>query len=67
MIQLKKEFKWLSSHPEERLNYLGEYIAVVGTKIIAHGKDPVKVLEKAKKYSPDPFLAKVPRKGAMIV
>lgn len=64
---MKKEFRWLSSHPKERLKHSGEYIAVVGTRIISHGKDPVKVLEKAKKYSSDPFLAKVPRKGAMIV
>ena len=67
MILLKKEFNWLSSHPKERFKYSGEYIAVVGTRIIAHGKDPIIVLKKAKKYSPDPFLAKVPRKGAMIV
>ena len=64
---MKKEFKWLSNHPKERFKYPGEYIAVVGTKIISHGKDPVIVLNKAKKYSSDPFLAKVPRRGAMIV
>jgi hypothetical protein len=67
VIPLKKEFNWLSSHPKERIKYAGEYIAVVGTRIVAHGKDPVIVIEKAKKYSPDPFLAKAPRRGAMIV
>lgn len=67
MIELKKEFNWLSSHPKERIKYAGEYIAVVGTSIVAHGKDPEAVLKKARKHSPDPFLAKAPRKGAMIV
>lgn len=40
---------------------------IVGNKIIAHGKDPAKVLERGKKYSSDPFLAKVPKEGAMVV
>lgn len=64
---MNREFIWLSNHPKERLKYPGEYIVIVGNKIIAHGKDPVKVLERGRKYSSDPFLAKVPKEGAMIV
>jgi len=34
-----KEFEWLGKHPDEKIKYKGEYIAVVGEKIVAHGKD----------------------------
>jgi len=40
--------------------YTGQYIAVVGKKIVAHGYDFEKVYEKAKKYGENPLFDKVP-------
>ncbi|MCH8319325.1 MAG: hypothetical protein IIA88_12695, partial [Bacteroidetes bacterium] len=34
-----KEYLWLCDHPEEEAKYRGEWIAVVGEKIVAHGKN----------------------------
>lgn len=62
-----KESIWLTSHPEERLKYKGEYIAVVGEQIVAHGTDFVEVIEKAKKISDDPLIDKVPKWDVMVV
>ncbi|MFH1563989.1 MAG: DUF5678 domain-containing protein [Nitrospirota bacterium] len=62
------ELEWLSRHPEEEAKYRGEYIAIVGEKIVAHGKDPKTIIEEAKKISHRPLIAKVPlREGLMIV
>lgn len=62
------EIEWLSRHPEEEAKYRGEYIAVVGEKIVAHGKDPKTIIEQAKKISPKPLIAKVPlREGLMVI
>ena len=54
-----KEFEWLMSHPEIEERYVGEYIGIVGNKIVAHGKDFKKVLEEAEKVSKEPFIHKV--------
>lgn len=44
-----KEFEYLVSHPEIEKKYAGEYIAIVGSRVVAHGKDFKKVLEEAEK------------------
>lgn len=62
-----KESNWLALHPEEEANYKGEYIAVVGEKIIAHGDDFIEVIEKGKKWSNDPLIVKVPKWEVMAV
>ena len=41
------EFNWLIAHPEEAQKYAGEYIALVGESIVAHGKDFKAVLAAA--------------------
>ena len=46
---LPKEYDWLLSHPEIETEYPGEYIAIVGEEVVAHGKDFRKVLEEAEK------------------
>ena len=45
--------------------YEGEYVAIIGDKIIAHGKDVKKVYQDAKSKFPKNivFLGQVPRKG----
>ena len=62
-----KEFEWLGKHPDEEEKYKGEYIAVVGEQIVAHGKDPKFVIETARKLSPNPLIAKVPKGEIMVV
>ncbi len=62
-----KEFEWLGKHPGEKARYKGEYIAVVGERIVSHGKDPKVVIEEAKKLSPKPLIAKVPKSELMII
>lgn len=55
-----KEYDWLLAHPEIELQYAGQYIAIVGESVVAHGEDFAAVLEKAEKYG-EPFIHKVPR------
>ncbi|MEW6685834.1 MAG: DUF5678 domain-containing protein [Candidatus Edwardsbacteria bacterium] len=54
-----KELNWLLSHPEIEEKYIGEYIAIVDDKIVAHGKDFKKVLEEAGKKGKEAFIYKV--------
>ena len=55
-----KEHNWLSEHPEETLRYAGEYIAVVGEEIVAHGKTVGEVLKVARaKTGKNPLIDKV--------
>lgn len=48
--------------------YLGEWIAICGEKIIAHGTSARKVFEEAKRKCPSekPLLTRVPEKDTMI-
>ena len=57
---IPKESTWLLSNPEVESQYAGEYIAIIGETIVAHGKDFQKVLEEAKKYGENPLFHKVP-------
>jgi Family of unknown function (DUF5678) len=43
------ENEWLKAHPEELRKCAGEYVIVEGTEIIAHGKEPAKLFEVAKR------------------
>jgi len=54
------EHRWLATHPEKVAKYAGQYIAVVGRRIVAHGYDFEKVYQEAKKYGVDPVFDKVP-------
>ena len=55
------EFNWLVTHPEETQKFAGEYIALVGEAIVAHGKDFEVVLKEAEqKTGQEPFIYKVP-------
>lgn len=55
--------KYFGSYPRDEDKYLGEYIAVVRDKIIAHGKNLKKVFEQARKVAEEPLLVKVPALG----
>jgi len=49
--------------------YEGEYVAIIGKKVIAHGRDGKKVFDKARKANPRSpiFLLQVPTEEAMIL
>jgi len=49
-------------------SYIGEWIAIAGQKIIAHGKDLKKVFKEAKEKNPKdrPMITRVPDKETMI-
>ncbi|MFQ5754061.1 MAG: DUF5678 domain-containing protein, partial [bacterium] len=46
---LPKEYNWLLKNPEIETKYAGEYIAIIGESVVAHGKDFKKVLKEAEK------------------
>ena len=58
-----KNKRILEKHSYDEDKFAGEYIAIVKGKIVAHGKQPKKVIMAASKIGPDPMLAKVPSKG----
>ncbi|HEX9735247.1 MAG TPA: DUF5678 domain-containing protein [Thermoanaerobaculia bacterium] len=60
MTTLPQEFNWYVAHPEISARYAGEYIAIVGEAVVAHGKDLKFVLEEARKHG-KPFIHKVRR------
>jgi len=58
---LEKEFNWLITHPEEEQKYPGEYIAIVGEEVVAHGKNLKLVIEEAERITgKEPLIHKVP-------
>jgi hypothetical protein len=64
---LPKEYNWLLAHPEIEAEYSGEYIAIVGEEVVAHGRDFRQVLEEAEKISEELFIHKVPSSGKDLV
>ncbi|MBI2503927.1 MAG: hypothetical protein HYW07_11930 [Candidatus Latescibacteria bacterium] len=61
------EALWLASHPEILQKYRGQYIAVSGERVIAHGKHLRAVLQKARKIDPEPLIDKVPAQDTLIL
>jgi len=61
------ESSWLAEHPEIRGKHRGEYIAISGKRVIAHGKHLRDVMKQARKIDPDPLICKVPRQEILIV
>lgn len=51
------EHVWMCEHPRALRPYVGEWIAVYGEKVIAHGKDCGKVIAEAKATAPHHLLA----------
>ena len=65
---LPKEYNWLLSHPEIETKYAGEYIAIIGESIAAHGKNFKEVVKDAKKNKEAPYIYKVqPLDKALVV
>lgn len=63
----EKEQIWLSAHPEINKKYRGEYIAVIGEKIVAHGKKLADVIRQAEKIEKKPLISKVPQAEVLVV
>jgi hypothetical protein len=61
------EAQWLASHPEILQKYRGQYIAVSGKRVIAHGKHLRAVLQKARKIDPEPLIDKIPVQDTLIL
>lgn len=57
---LPKEYNWLLENPEIETKYAGEYIAIIGESIVAHGYDFNKVLKEAEEHGGNPYIHKVP-------
>lgn len=56
----KIESNWLAQHPEIDQQYRGEYIAISGQRVIAHGKNLKEVMSEAQKTDPNPLISKIP-------
>lgn len=64
---MNKEYQWFAKHSLEiSRKFRGENIAIVGSKIVAHGKDFKKVARKAQKVSPNPLFAKIPKEDIVV-
>ena len=50
-------------------DYIGEWIAIVDKKVVAHGKDARKIYQEAKKKYPNinPVLTMIPKKKTLIL
>jgi len=64
----KSEFQCLMSMPDLG-DYVGKWIAIVGDKVVASGKDGKAVFEEAKKKYPkrEPLIMKVPSDRVMLL
>ena len=60
---LSLEFEWLNQNKEECFKYRGEYIAVIGTEIIAHSRSLKEVVSKAKMFGRIPHISKIPSRA----
>ena len=61
------EFKYLTANPLEQFS--GEWVAVVGEEVVAHGPSVLKVHARAMKARPGsaPLFAKIPKGDLMIL
>lgn len=54
---IEEKNQWLIDHPEEEAKYPGEWIAVAGGRIVAHGKTFGEAYDDARKLGHDPYMA----------
>lgn len=54
------EYEWLNQHRKECFKYRGEYIAVVGTRVIAHDRDLRELVAKTEHLPEIPHIRLVP-------
>lgn len=63
---MKKEYEFLANNSKLLSKHRGEWIAVVGKKIVSHGKRFEKVLEKAQEVAKEPVLLKIPKEEVVV-
>ena len=61
------EIKSLAERRRLRSMYRGLYVAWIGNKIVAHGKNLKNVVEEAKKHGDHPVIDKVEKEGVRVV
>jgi len=61
------ESAWLAENTDIEQKYPGEYVAISGRKVIAHGKILEDVLKEAEPVDPDPLIYKVLTRNILIV
>jgi len=68
-VATKSEFEYVLSLGDKLGDYVDEWIAVAGNRIIARGPGAKEVFEKARKTSPSktPFIMKVPDDKVMVL
>ena len=54
------EHEWMARHPRALRAYVGEYVAVCGEQVVAHGKHGGRVIAEARKRAPRHVLAYIP-------
>jgi hypothetical protein len=54
---IMEKYHWLLEHPEEEAKYTGEFIAVAGRKVVAHGKVFAEVYDEARRQGYEPLMA----------
>lgn len=67
--KMKSEYEHVMSMSNELGQHLGQWIAVVGDKVVASGDSFKDVYAKAKKDHPDkdPFIMKIPKETVMLM
>ena len=61
------EFNWFACNPEIMKQYRGEYVAIIGEKVVAHGEHLKPVLEKAEKVEKNPLVVNLPQEEILVV
>ena len=65
-----REFQfYVSKAPEINKRYAGRHVAIIGDRIVASGKSPLEVYNRAKKAHPQsrPLLAYVPKGETLVL
>ena len=65
-----REFRfYVSKAPEINRRYAGKHVAIIGDRVVAAGKSPLEVYNRAKKSHPQgrPLLAYVPRAQTLVL
>ncbi len=65
-----REFRfYVSKAPEINKRFAGKHVAIIGDRIVASGKSPLKVYNRAKKSHPQsrPLLAYVPKRDTLVL
>ena len=68
MTSLQAEHNWLVEQHKEAKKYAGQWIAILGNKIVAHGRSLQEVYRKAIRQHPrnPPLVTYVPKKDEEI-